>query len=378
MAIYLDYAAATPVDPDVLTAMQPFFSDLFHNPSALYGPAVAAAKALESARADCASVLGAKPSEIIFTAGGTEANNLAIHGIMGNYPDARIALSAIEHDSVRVPAARYQTVIIPVTTLGLVDNTCISSKINDSVVLVSIMYANNEVGTVQPIRRIAAELEEIRKARQQAGNALPLYLHVDAAQAGNYLDMHVHRLGVDLMTVNGGKLYGPKQSGLLYVRSGINLRPQIEGGGQERNLRSGTENIAHAAGLAKALQTASAKRHQESKRVLELRELFVKMIQEAFPQATINGSLKHRLPNNLHVTLPGADNERLLMGLDMHQIYAAAGSACSASHNEPSHVLRAMGVSMDCIQSSVRFSTGHGTKLADINQTVQIMRQLLA
>ncbi|MGI9027819.1 MAG: cysteine desulfurase family protein [Candidatus Saccharimonadales bacterium] len=377
MAIYLDHAAATPIDADVLAAMQPFFVDQFYNPSALYGPAVAAAKALETARADCAQVIGAKPSEIIFTAGGTEANNLAIHGVMRNNPDAILALSAIEHDSVRVPAARYQTVTIPVTNQGVVDYTSLSSKINNSVVLVSVMYANNEVGTVQPIRRIAGELEVIRKARQQAGNPLPLYFHVDAAQAGNYLDLHVHRLGVDLLTINGGKLYGPKQSGLLYIRSGVSLQPLVEGGGQERNLRSGTENVAQAAGLAKSLQIAVAKRHDENKRQQALQVMFIDTLTTAFPQAIINGSLKQRLPNNVHLTLPGTDNERLLMALDIHDIYAAAGSACSASHDEPSHVLQAMGFDVSYIQSSVRFSTGRSTTVEEIEQTVQILRQIL-
>ncbi len=377
MAIYLDHAAATPVDAEVLAAMQPFFSDQFYNPSALYGPAVAASRALQTARADIALLLGAKPPEIIFTAGGTEANNLAIHGVMRNYPDAHIAISAIEHDSVRAPAARYTTATIPVKDNGLVDVADVSQKINDSTVLVSIMYANNEVGTVQPIRRIAAELEAIRVERGKKGNTLPLYFHVDAAQAGNYLDMHVHRLGVDLLTINGGKLYGPKQIGVLFVRSGIVLQPIIEGGGQERNLRSGTENVAGAVGLARALQISVEKRHDESARLQQLQTDAIKQLKQAFPEVIINGSLKYRLPNNLHITLPGTDNERILMALDMQGIYAAAGSACSASHDEPSHVLKAMGFDDAYAQSSLRFSMGRSSTADAITHLVTTLKQIL-
>lgn len=378
MAIYLDHAAATPVDPSVLTAMQPFFSTQFHNPSALYGPAVTVSQSLESARTGIAQILGAKLSEIIFTAGGTEANNLAVHGVMRNFPGASLAVSAIEHDSVRMPAKNYNLVVIPVDNQGLVDVATVSQKINETTVLVSIMYANNEVGTVQPIRRIAAELELIRAERLKKGNKLPLYFHVDAAQAGNYLDLHVHRLGVDLMTINGGKLYGPKQSGALFVTSGLVLRPIIEGGGQERNLRSGTENVAGVIGLAKALQICAEKRHDESARLRQLQTAAVKAMQAAFPEVIINGSLKYRLPNNLHITLPGTDNERLLMALDMQNIYAAAGSACSASRDEPSHVLAAMGFNTAYAQSSLRFSMGRLTKDDDMLHLVSALKQVLA
>lgn len=374
MAIYLDYAAATPVDGAVLAAMMPFFSEQFYNPSAMYGPALHVAQALEGARADVAQVIGAKSSEIIFTAGGTEANNLAIHGIMQNHHDATIAISAIEHDSVRRPAQQYNNIAIPVAESGLVQ----LSTLADDVVLVSIMYANNEVGTVQSIRRIAATLETIRKDRAARKVQVPLYFHVDAAQAGNYLDLHVHRLGVDMMTINGGKLYGPKQSGVLYVKSGIVLKSLIQGGGQERNIRSGTESVANAVGLARALQQSVQMRHEESIRMHNLQNYFIKQIKGAFPQAIINGSLKYRLPNNVHVTLPDTDNERVLMALDMQDIYAAAGSACSASHDEPSHVLEAMGFSKDHIQSSLRFSMGRQTQQTGIDQTIAALQQILA
>lgn len=378
MAIYLDNAAATPVDSDVLAAMLPYFSQQFHNPSALYGPAVEAGRALERARSDIAGLLGSKSSEVIFTAGGTEANNLALHGVMQKHPKANLAISAIEHDSVRVPAKQYQTKIIPVNDQGITTPEEAVKAVDDMTVLVSVMYANNEVGTVQPIRRIAADLVKIRAERQKKANPLPLYLHTDAAQAGNYLDLHAHRLGIDLMTINGGKLYGPKQSGALYVRSGVDLKAQITGGGQERTLRSGTENLAGAAGLAAALEKAVALRHEESRRVGKLRDGFIQELQAALTDVIINGSLKHRLPNNLHITLPGTDSERVLFALDMAGIYAASGSACSATSEESSHVLAAMGISDEMARASIRFSLGRQTTAKDLSKTVEVLRRILA
>lgn len=378
MSVYLDYAAATPVDPIVLEAMLPYFSSNFYNPSAIYSPASEVQRALSDARSTIAQLIGAKSSEIIFTAGGTEANNLAVNGLMQKYQGKTVAFSAIEHDSVRFPTQNYTNVIIPVDEKGLVNEKAVADSIDENTCLVSVMYANNEIGTVQPIRKISLALEQIRKDRIKLGNDLPLYLHVDAAQAGNYLDLHVHRLGIDLMTINGGKIYGPKQSAFLFVKSGINLEPQVKGGGQERNLRSGTENIANAVGLAKALEISLNKKHDEVSRQQDLQDYFIKKIKEQFPAVSINGSLKYRLPNNIHITIPGIDNERVLMALDMDGIYAAAGSACSASNDEPSHVLAAMGYDDDYIRSSLRFSMGRQTSEEDIDHTIQSLVRILA
>ncbi len=377
MTSYFDFAAATPLDDSVLTAMQPFFNTQFYNPSALYTPAVEVSKAVAAARADIAALLGAKPIEIVFTSGGTEANNLAIHGVMQQYPEANLVISAIEHDSVRMPAQAHTVREISVSEQGLVDPELVVEAIDDQTVLVSIMYANNEVGTVQPIRQIAAELAKLRTQRQKQGNKLPLLFHVDAAQASNYLDLHVHRLGVDLMTINGGKVYGPKQTGLLFVRSGVTIRPLIAGGGQERGLRSGTENIPGIIGLAAALKLAVEKRHEETKRLQTLQQYFIAELQKALPHVIINGSLKQRLPNNVHITVPGTDNERVLMALDMHGIYAAAGSACSASNDEPSHVLQAIGYDTSHIQSSLRFSMGRSTTQENIDHLLRTLPEVL-
>ncbi len=374
---YLDYAAATPLDSEVLAAMQPFFADAFYNPSAGYMVAQKVRACLEKARADVATVLGARSSEIIFTAGGTEADNLAICGVLQQFPGANLVVSAIEHDAVLAPARQFNCSAALVDGQGIVDLADLESKINDQTVLVSVMYANNEVGSIQPIRHIAALLQKIRNERHKAGNKLPLYFHTDACQAANYLDLQVARLGVDLVTLNGGKIYGPKQSGVLYVSSRVQLQPVIRGGGQERNLRSGTENVGACIGFAKALQLVQAKRHSEAERLGELQTTAYKLIAEKMPQAVINGSRKHRLPNNIHLTIPGQDNERLLIELDEHGILAAAGSACSAADEEPSHVLRAMGLSDTDAQASLRFTMGQATTKADVQALVDTLHSVV-
>ena len=376
--IYLDHAAATPLEPAVLQAMQPYFAEKFYNPSAVYLKSLDVAADIEDARKRVAHWLGAKPTEIIFTSGGTEANNLAINGVMQAYPSSNLVVSAIEHESVLAPARQYDYQEAPVTKGGLVDIVKLIKKINDQTVLVSIIYANNEVGTIQPIREISVKLQEIRALRQKKGNKLPLYLHTDAAQASAYLDLHTSRLGVDLMTINGGKIYGPKQTGALFVKAGVNLKPQILGGGQERGLRSGTENVPGIIGLAAALDLVQERHHEENQRLRELQKLFIDLLTEKLPKAVINGSLKHRLPNNVHVTFPEVDNERLMMQLDEKGIRAAAGSACAASSQEPSHVLKSMGLSDEQAQSSLRFTMGRLTTEQDIRQTVDLLAQLTA
>jgi cysteine desulfurase len=375
--IYLDYAAATPMDPAVLTAMEPYFTAQFFNPSATYLAAENVRKTLEAARGRIAHWLGARPSEIVFTAGGTEANNLAIRGVMDQFPDGNLVVSAVEHESVLATAERYDRRLAEVRPDGVVDVDKLTGLIDDRTVLVSVMYANNEVGTIQPIHQIALALEAIRKARQAAGNSLPLYLHTDAAQAAAYLDLHTARLGVDLMTINAGKIYGPKQVGALFISSKLKLEPQVTGGGQERGVRSGTENVAGAVGLAAALDLVQERRHTEAKRLQELQSLFFREIESNFLDAVTNGSRKVRLPNNVHVTFPGWDNERLIFQLDAAGILCAAGSACSASSDEPSHVLKAMGKTDAEAQSSLRFTTGRQTSEDDIRRVIEVLQGII-
>lgn len=372
--IYLDYAAATPVDPKVLEAMQPYFGTRFFNPSATYSDAIAIRKELEAARVQVAHWLGANSSDIIFTAGGTEANNLAVHGVLRQFPDANIVVSSIEHDSLLAPANEYDVRQVAVDTKGRIDIEDLARKIDQKTVLVSAMYANNEIGTIQPIREIAQVVATAKAERQ---TALPLYLHTDACQAANYLDLHVARLGVDMMTLNGGKIYGPKQTGCLYVKPGVQLLPLVYGGGQERKLRSGTENIAGCVGFSQALDIAQKNRRQEAERLAELQRKFMQGIESSIKGAMLNGQKKYRLPNNVHVTFPRHDNERLLMELDEAGIMAAAGSACSASDEEPSHVLRAIGMSDEDAQASLRLTMGRDTQQVDIEKTVKVLAQLV-
>jgi len=375
--IYLDYAAATPVAPAVLRAMAPYFSEVFYNPSATYLSGRAVAADLTAARQLVAKWLGSKPSEIVFTAGGTEANNLAISGIMTRYPKGNVVISSIEHESVREPARQYNFREVAVSKEGIVDLKALAKAIDDNTVLVSVMYANNEIGSLQPLREIATQLQKIRRGRLQRGNKTPLLFHTDACQAANYLDLHVSRLGVDLMTLNGGKIYGPKQSGVLYIRTGVIIKPQILGGGQERGLRSGTENVGGAIGFAAALNTAQTIRSKEVRRLAVLRDEFIRNVTRAVEGVVINGSLKYRLPNNVSLTFPEVDNERLMMQLDEAGIICAVGSACSASKEESSHVLRAIGLSDRDARSTLRFTLGKPTTKSDIVRTVKVLKDLL-
>jgi cysteine desulfurase len=374
--IYLDYAAATPMDEDVQKAMLPYFSDSFHNPSALYLAARKVRKDLENARAGVAKCLGAKPAEIIFTAGATEANNLAIQGVMRQFPDAEVLVSAIEHESVLEAAKLFRCREIPTNKEGEIKLDVLSNLIGDTTVLVSVGYVNNEIGSIQPLGKIAALLAYKLKERRQNNNHLPLYFHTDAAQAPNFLDLHVARLGVDLMSINGGKIYGPKQSGVLYVKSQIKIKPLIVGGGQEFNLRSGTENVPAAIGLATALRLAQEKSRDEVRRLGNLRELFISELAKNVPQAVINGPKKSAAPHILSVSFKGYDNERLMMQLDEQGVQVAVGSACSAASAKPSHVLSAIGLPDTLARSTLRFSFGRQTTKADIDKVVAILKKL--
>lgn len=357
--------------------MRPYWQQQFYNPSATYLAGRAVAVDIAQARDTVAQQLGTKPSEIIFTAGGTEADNLAINGVMQNYPGAQLLVSAVEHEAVLQTAAAYKHQVIPVTQQGVVNLDRLAILLDENTVLVSIMYANNEIGTIQPLRQVAALIKKVKQARRATGNKLPLYLHTDASQAANYLDLHVSRLGVDLMTLNGGKIYGPKQTGALFVKAGIALQPQIKGGGQERGLRSGTENVAGIIGFAKALEIAQTTRHQEAKRLQALQASFLNQLAKALPRAILNGA-PQRLPNNLHLTIPGIDNERVMMQLDEQGIICAVGSACSASDDEPSHVLKAIGLTDQAAQSSLRFSMGRQTTAKDIKTTIASLQKIAA
>jgi len=376
--IYLDYAAATPMDSSVRQAMEPYFSDNFYNPSATYLAGQKARSALNDARTLIAGHLGSRPAEVVFTAGATEANNLAIQGVMRQFPDGEVLVSAVEHESVLAPAGLFNCQQVPADKQGIVDLAKLESLLSDETVLVSVMYVNNELGSLQPLSEISQILNKLSKSRKSRGNDRPLYLHVDAAQAPNYLDLHVARLGVDFLSLNGGKIYGPKQSGVLYIKTGSQLQPQILGGGQEWSYRSGTENVPAAVGLATALELAQSKRSDETPRLKALRNLFIAGLATKLPTATINGSVKHTAPHILSVTFASADNERLMMQLDEAGVMCAVGSACSASSQEPSHVLKAIGLSDTQARSTLRFSFGRDTSSTDIQATLVLLERFVS
>ncbi len=375
--VYFDYAAATPLNPTVLKAMKPYFSDAFYNPSAIYLSARKVREDINKARKSIAGNLGVRPAEIVFTSGATEANNLAIQGVMSKYHDSEILVSAIEHESVIAPAKKFKAKLIPVNKDGIVDLAKLEKLINDKTVLVSVMLVNNELGSVQPLAEIAKIIASIRKDRIKSGNKRPIYLHSDLAQAANFFDIHVSRLGVDLATINGGKIYGPKQSGALYIKAGVALNPMIIGGGQEFNIRSGTENVPAVIGLAKALEIVQNHRTNEAKRLTDLRIKLEREIMQRFPDALINGSTQHKAPHIISLTLPGRDNERLMMELDEAGFEVAVGSACSASSDEPSFVLKAIGLSDEQARSTLRFSLGRFTEPKDIKKLVKTLEKVI-
>jgi cysteine desulfurase len=375
--VYLDNAAATPMDERVKLAMQPYFSVKFYNPSAQYLSARAVSKDIEIARTRISYWLGTKSTNLVFTAGGTEANNLAINGVMRLYPKANIVVGSIEHESILKPAQKFKNKIAPVDNLGLIDITKLENLIDDNTVLVSIMYANNEIGVIQPIYQISKILQKIRKDRKNSNNSLPMYLHTDACQASAYLDLHISRLGVDLMTLNSGKIYGPKQFGALFIDKHVNLEPQILGGGQERGFRSGTENPANIVGFAEALDLVQSNRVTESKKMTDLQTYFIAGLTKNIPNLYVNGSLKKRLPNNVHITIPGQDNELILMKLDELGIHCASGSACNATNQEISTTLLALGMSEVNARSSLRFTMGKYTTKSDIDYVISSISKIL-
>lgn len=359
---------------EVLAAMQPFWKERFFNSSALYLAARDTKKALDKARSDVAFWLGAKPGEIIFTAGATEANYLALVGVSSAVTEGEVIVGSTEHAAVLETAKELSAQIAPVDIRGRIDLTRLRQMISDKTALVSIHYANNETGTIQPLKQIAKLVGDERKRRRKAGERRPIYFHSDASQAAQYLDLHTNRLGVDIMTVSAAKIYGPKQVAALYIRSGTQINPVLRGGGQERGLRSGTQNVAGAVGLAAALKLVQTNRQEESDRVAELRDV----MQNALPQeATVNGDNKHRLPNFLHISVAGRDGERLVMELDEAGVQAATGAACSANKDVPSHVLAAMALTEGEIQGSVRFSLGRFNSRKDIDKTISIIKQIV-
>jgi len=359
-SIYLDNAAATPLDPRVLKSMMPYLESDFYNPSALYGPAQRAKQAIEEARVLAAKQIGVKPFELTFTAGATESINILIYGVMKQY-GGEIVTTAIEHDAVLAAARRHAVIEVSVDERGYLAAGSIEAALTSETTLVSVGYVNNELGVVQSLRDVAAVIAAERQRRLRDNESRPLFFHTDASQAAGLLDISVSRLGVDAMSLNASKCYGPKQVGLLYKSPEIEIEPLIVGGGQENGLRSGTENVAGVVGFAQALELANEQRKIESHRIAELRDILQKNLTQRIPGLVINGHKKRRAPHILHISVPGLDGERAVFALDQVGIYAATGSACAANRMSRSHVLESVGMNTQLADGSLRLSLGRFT-----------------
>lgn len=385
--IYLDNAATTPVDPAVLKAMMPYFSKKFGNPFSVHGFGQEAKVAVDNARDEVAKFLGSKPEEVFFTSGATESNNWAVSGILkkampSGLPAERtletfiphIVTTAFEHhcvlnSSLAAQKAGFKTTIIKPQPNGVVSARDIEHAITKDTVLVSVMYVNNEVGTIQPIKEIGAIIKEKRYVRQQLQNKTPLYFHTDAVQAANYLDCNVDRLGADLLTLSAHKIYGPKGVGALYVRRGTHIAPSQYGGEQESNMRAGTHNVPGIVGMGKAISLIP--KHQKGlAKMKKMRDkLFAEILKIGGTQ--INGSVEFRTPNNANFSFRGVEGESLVISLDMEGIAASTGSACSSASLEPSHVLTSMGISHEIAHASLRLSLGKDTTPQEIDYVIK-------
>jgi cysteine desulfurase len=371
--IYLDYAATTPTHPEVVQAMLPYFSDFFGNPSSIYSYGQESREAVENARTSVARLIGAKDEEIVFTGGGTEADNYALKGTAyaqekrGNH----IITTAIEHHAVLETCAflekrGFTVTYLPVDKYGLIDPESVKKALTPKTILVSVMHANNEVGTIQP-------LEEIGKITREAG----VYFHTDAVQTAGHIPLEVNKLGVDLLSMSAHKLYGPKGVGALYIRKGVMLTPFIHGGGQEKGRRSGTENVPGIVGFGKAAELALPEIDAEAVRLKALRDKLIEGILKLIPETHLNGHPVKRLPNNANISVDYIEGESMLLNLDLQGICASTGSACSSSSLEPSHVLLALGLRHEQAHGSLRFTLGKWTTEADIDRVFEVLPKII-
>lgn len=352
--IYLDHAAATPVDPLVLEAMLPYFSEMFFNPSSPYVCGIEVKREYREAKHRIAVCLGAQMDELVMTAGATESINIALTAAQGV-----VLVSSIEHASVIAAAGRVmKPLLIPASAKGYITADAVANALTPEVTMVSVGLVNAEVGTIQPIEEIARVIEAERQRRRETGEATPLLFHTDASQAAALLDIKVKRLGVDLLTLGAAKVYGPKQVGLLWVRPGVNVQPTVVGGGQEAGLRSGTENVAGVVAFAVALEVAAKRRRHELKRLRQLRDELEGTLVETFSEMIVSSDRKKGLANFLHVSFPGLDAERLVFLLESVGVMVATGSACAANKGKRSRVLQALGMTDREIDGSVRITLG--------------------
>ncbi len=371
--IYLDHAATTPLAGEVLEAMMPYFSECWGNASAVYATGREARRAVEDARKAAAEAIGAQPQEICFTSGGSESDNMAIRGTARALKDKgkHIITTKIEHHAVLNPCKQlqqegYEVTFVSPDREGKIDPEDIRKAVRQDTILVSVMTANNEIGTIEPV-------SEIGRICRENG----IVFHTDAVQAAGSLPVNVQETGCDLLSLSAHKFYGPKGVGALYIREGTRLSPLIGGGEQERGLRAGTENVPGIAGLGKAIAMAGENLEQNAKHMCRMRDRLTEGILSAVPGAAINGAMRDRLPNNCSLCFEGIDGEALLLRLDLAGIAASAGSACTAGSREVSHVLKAIGLTEKEAKSSLRLTTGIHTTEEEIDETVKIIGEIV-
>ncbi|MFA5113778.1 MAG: cysteine desulfurase NifS [Candidatus Margulisiibacteriota bacterium] len=376
---YLDYAATTPADPAVVAAMQPYFSEKYGNPSSIHAFGQETRAAIEKARGQVAALIAAKPEEIVFTSGGTEADNQALEGVSfandqrGNH----IIISAIEHHAVSECAEflkkrGFALTVVPVDQDGLVSPEAVAKAITPQTILVSIMQANNEIGTIEPIKAISEAIKS-----RVTGRESRVYFHTDAVQTAGHLPINVDELGVDLLSMSAHKLYGPKGVGALYIRKGTRLTPFLHGGAQENNRRASTENVPGIVGFGAAAELAGKTLAAENAKLLPLRDKLIKGILAKIPDVRLNGHPTERLANNVNVSIRYIEGESMLLSLDMLGIAASSGSACTSGSLDPSHVLLAIGLPHEIAHGSLRFSLGKQTTEAEIDYVLEHLPKIV-
>lgn len=375
---YLDNAATTPLDPRVLAAMMPYLKDNYGNASSIHSLGQAAKKAYEKARQSIADFIGAKIEEIIFTSGGTESDNFVIKQVAAKNPGKHIISTKIEHPAVIEPCKfleknGYKVSYLSVDEGGLISLDELEKSINDETVLVSIMHANNEIGTIEPIKEIGEIIKKVRQARKNKSIQAPIYFHTDAVQTFGHLPINIDDSGVDFLSASAHKLYGPKGFGLLYIRRGIKIDALIHGGGHENGLRSGTENVPGAIGFAKAVELAAEEMEKEQKRLSELRDKLIQVITSKIEKVSLNGHPTKRLANNVNISIEGIEGEAALLYLDKEGIACSTGSACSSHSLKASHVLLSIGKKQEEAHSSLRFTLGRFTKEKDIDYLLKVL-----
>ena len=370
--IYLDNAASTQIHDDVLNSMLPYLKEQYGNPSSIHRYGRLTRKAIHKARKQIASLINADPAEILITSGGTESNNTVLMGISSQFSSGQIITSSIEHDAILEPCKKlvtngFQVDYLPVDKFGMINLSDLENIISENTCLVSVMFGNNEVGTIQPIVEIAKICHKHK-----------VLFHTDAVQAVGKLHVNVDELGVDLLSISSHKLHGPKGIGALYIKNGVKINPLILGGGQEFRLRSGTENVASIVGFGQACEIAQNHLDENISYVKKLQTLLVEKVLDQIPETTFNGHFEFRLSNNAHFTFLGVNGEDLIIKLDEYGVAASTGSACSVNTQKSSHVLESMGFSLEQITGSLRLTVGIFNTENEIKETVDILKKVVA